>query len=110
MQEFSYSHFSNRNAAVVVRIAVGNMDGFVGFRQNVCGVFAPFDEHNAAAVEIFVKADLEQRFTVENAVQVEVRDIDRRRFVFVCNGKGRAGDAALVAESVQHAARECGRP
>lgn len=75
-------------------IAVGNVDGFVGFRQNVRGVLAPFDEHNAAAVEIFIKADLEQCFTVENAVQVEVRDLDRRRFVFVCNGKGRAGDAA----------------
>ena len=37
-----------------------------------------------------------------------MRDLDRRRFVFVCNGKGRAGDAAPVAESVQHAARECG--
>ena len=36
----------------------------------------------AAAVEIFVKADLEQRFAVENAVQVEVRDLDRRRFVY----------------------------
>ena len=83
MQEFSYSHFSNRNAAVVVRIAVGDMDGFVGFRQNVRGVLTPFDEHDTAAVKIFVKADLEQGFAVENTVQVEVRDLDRRRFVYL---------------------------
>ena len=83
MQVSSSGHLPNRDRSVVFSISVRNMHGFIGIRQNIGRVFAPFDQHNAIPAQIFVKADLEQRFTVENAVQVEVRDLDRRRFVYL---------------------------
>ena len=42
------------------------MHGFVALGQNIRRVFAPFDEHDAASVEIFVEADFEQRLAVED--------------------------------------------
>ena len=77
-------------------------------RQHVRRVLAPFDQHDAAAVQIFVKPDLEQRFAVQNAVQVKMRHTAGGRVVFVGDRKGRAGHAALVAQAAQHAARKRG--
>ena len=61
-------HLLDGEGAVVFRSTVCYVHSGVLFRQKTGGVFAPFDQYDAASVQVFVKADLKQGVAVQNAV------------------------------------------
>ena len=73
--------------AALVR-AYGNADFQCLFRKNALDILRPFDEAQAAAVNVVVEAYVESLFRAGDSVEVEVEyRISVRSLVFIDNGK-----------------------
>lgn len=94
--------------AALVR-AYGNADFQCLFRKNALDILRPFDEAQAAAVDIVVEAYVESLFRAGDSVEVEVEyRISVRSLVFIDNGKGRrAYGIFLYAQPVAEGSGKC---